>query len=142
MTGKILSIVMQCARHAHLKLGGQKTSTSSKEEKHFDVARLNIPKIDPNVRHVGVSKLRKLNSDDLRKIEETLVLQENDTPLAVLVKYEKYLILQNELESLMATVELLTNKEETAALLAGLKDFEAGRTKPLSKIKASLGKKR
>jgi len=103
---------------------------------------LNIPKIDPNVRHVGVSKLRKLNSDDLRKIEETLVLQENDTPLAVLVKYEKYLILQNELESLMATVELLTNKEETAALLAGLKDFEAGRTKPLSEIKASLGKKK
>jgi PHD/YefM family antitoxin component YafN of YafNO toxin-antitoxin module len=103
---------------------------------------LNIPKIDPNVRHVGVSKLRKLNSDDLRKIEETLVLQENDTPLAVLVKYEKYLILQNELESLMATVELLTNKEETAALLAGLKDFEAGRTRPLSEIKASLDKKK
>jgi PHD/YefM family antitoxin component YafN of YafNO toxin-antitoxin module len=103
---------------------------------------LNIPKIDPNVRHVGVSKLRKLNSDDLRKMEETLVLQENDTPLAVLVKYEKYLILQNELESLMATVELLTHKEETAALLAGLKDFEAGRTKPLSEIKASLGKRK
>ena len=103
---------------------------------------LNIPKIDPNVRHVGVSKLRKLNSDDLRKIEQTLVLQENDTPLAVLVKYEKYLILQNELESLMATVELLTNKEETAALLAGLKDFQAGRTKPLSKIKASLGRRK
>jgi predicted transcriptional regulator len=36
----------------------------------------------------------------------------------------------------------LTNKEETAALLAGLKDFEAGRTKPLSEIKASLGKKK
>ncbi len=103
---------------------------------------LDIPKIDPNVRHVGVSKLRKLNSHDLREIEETLVLQENDTPLAVLVKYEKYLILQNELESLMATVELLTHKEETAALLAGLKDFAAGRTKTLSEIKSSLSKKK
>jgi PHD/YefM family antitoxin component YafN of YafNO toxin-antitoxin module len=120
----------------------KKRALPARRKNTLTLQGLNIPKIDPNVRHVGVSKLRKLNSDDLRKIEETLVLQENDTPLAVLVKYEKYLILQNELESLMATVELLTNKEETAALLAGLKDFEAGRTKPLSEIKASLGKKK
>jgi PHD/YefM family antitoxin component YafN of YafNO toxin-antitoxin module len=120
----------------------KKRALPARRKNTLTLQGLNIPKIDPNVRHVGVSKLRKLNSDDLRKIEETLVLQENDTPLAVLVKYEKYLILQNELESLMATVELLTNKEETAALLAGLKDFEAGRTKPLSEIKASLGRKK
>jgi len=120
----------------------KKPAPPARRKNTLTLQGLNIPKIDHNVRHVGVSKLRKLNSDDLRKIEETLVLQENDTPLAVLVKYEKYLVLQNELESLMATVELLTNKEETAALLAGLKDFEAGRTKPLSAIKASLGKKK
>jgi hypothetical protein len=34
---------MQCAPHAHPKLGGQKTSTSSKEEKHFDAARFEHP---------------------------------------------------------------------------------------------------
>jgi hypothetical protein len=101
-----------------------------------------IPRIDPNVEHVGVSRLRKLNSNDLRKIEKTLVLQENDTPLAVLVTYEKYLILQNQLDSLMATIEVLTDQEESGALVAGLNDLKAGRTKSLAEVKASLKKKR
>jgi hypothetical protein len=101
---------------------------------------LEVPRIDPNVRHVGVSKLRKLNSNDLRNTEETLVLQENDTPLAVLLKYENYLILQNQLDSLMATIEVLTN--ELGDLKAGIDDLNAGRTKSISEVMASLKKKR
>jgi len=99
-----------------------------------------IPRIDPSVKHVGVSKLRKLNSSDLRNSNETLVLQENDTPLAVLLKYENYLILQNQLDSLMATIEVLTSESDD--LRAGLEDLRSGRTKPLSEVMASLKKKR
>jgi hypothetical protein len=99
-----------------------------------------IPRIDPKVKHVGVSKLRKLNSNDLRNTKETLVLQENDTPLAVLLKYENYLILQNQLDSLMATIEVLTGELEE--LKAGIEDLNAGRTKPISEVMASLKKKR
>ena len=40
-----------------------------------------IPYIDPNVEHVGVSKLRTLSGKRLRSFEKTLVIQENDTPL-------------------------------------------------------------
>src|SRR5262245_52085485 len=47
-----------------------------------------IPYIDPNVEHVGVSKLRSLNADTLREMNKTLVLQDNHEPLAVLLKYE------------------------------------------------------
>jgi hypothetical protein len=101
---------------------------------------LDIPRIDPNVRHVGVSKLRKLNSNDLKNSEDTLVLQENDTPLAVLLKYENYLILQNQLDSLMATIEVLTS--ELGDLKSGIDDLNAGRTKSISEVMASLKKKR
>ena len=54
-----------------------------------------IPRIDRSVEHVGISRLRKLNSDDLKTMEKTLVLQENDQPLAVLLTYEKFLVLQD-----------------------------------------------
>jgi hypothetical protein len=57
-----------------------------------------IPYIDPKVRHVGVSKLRELNATKLKELgqdnEQTLVIQDNDQPLAVLLSYEKFLIMQ------------------------------------------------
>ena len=101
-----------------------------------------IPYIDPNVEHVGVSRLRKLNSDELRHFTKTLVLQDNDEPLAVLVKYEQFLIMQNQLNSLLETIELLSNQEEMRELAGGLEDLNAGRTKSISQIKASIRKKR
>lgn len=117
------------------------TTTSLLREGSVAMATvIGIPRIDPNVRHVGVSKLRKLNSNDLRNTQETLVLQENDTPLAVLLKYENYLILQNQLDSLMATIEVLTS--EMGDLKAGVDDLNAGRTKAISEVMASLKKKR
>ena len=46
--------------------------------------------VNPNVRTVGVSKLRSLNATQLRDIDKTIVIQENDKPLAVLLKYEDF----------------------------------------------------
>jgi PHD/YefM family antitoxin component YafN of YafNO toxin-antitoxin module len=101
-----------------------------------------IPRMDRSVEHVGVSRLRKLNSDDLKTMEKTLVLQENDQPLAVLLTYEKYLVLQDKLDSLMKTIFVLSHPEESSALRSGIEDVNEGRTTDLHEIKARASKKR
>ncbi|MGA7793642.1 MAG: hypothetical protein WCA19_11440 [Candidatus Acidiferrales bacterium] len=96
-----------------------------------------IPRIDPSVEYVGVSKLRKLNSDDMKKMEKTYVLQENDTPIAVLLTYEKFLVLQEHIDALAKTISILSNKEERAALRAGLDDFKNGQVEDLSQVRSA-----
>jgi hypothetical protein len=56
-----------------------------------------IPYLDPNVQHVGISKLRALNVTQLRALDKTLVIQDNDKPLAVLLKYEHFLAMQERM---------------------------------------------
>jgi len=56
-----------------------------------------IPVIDPRVRHVGVSKLRQINATELKRQsekQETLVIQVDDTPVAVIIGYEAYIDIQ------------------------------------------------
>ena len=99
-----------------------------------------IPFIDENVEHVGTTRLRELNSAKLRSNKKTLVIQENDTPLAVLLNYENYLIMQNQLLSLLETIDVLANEEEVSSLKAGMDDLASGRTKSISAIRAVLHK--
>jgi hypothetical protein len=56
-----------------------------------------IPYLDPNVQHVGISKLRALNVTQLRALDKTLVIQDNDKPLAVLLKYEHFIAMQEKM---------------------------------------------
>ena|ERR1700691_1748494 len=56
---------------------------------------LSIPYLDPSVQHVGISRLRALNATQLRELDKTLVIQDNDKPLAVLLKYEHFLAMQD-----------------------------------------------
>jgi hypothetical protein len=56
-----------------------------------------IPYLDPNVQHVGISKLRALNVTQLRELDKTLVIQDNDRPLAVLLKYEHFIAMQERM---------------------------------------------
>jgi len=101
-----------------------------------------IPVIDPNVKHVGVSKLRELNATKLRETkEDTLVIQDNNQPLAVLFSYGKFMEMQQQLMSAFNTIELLTNKKELAGLMSGVADMEAGRVRTLDEIEADLKKK-
>lgn len=58
-----------------------------------------IPYLDPSVQHVGISKLRALNVTQLRDMDKTLVIQDNDKPLAVLLKYEHFMAIQERLRS-------------------------------------------
>ena len=95
------------------------------------------PYIDPNVQHVGVSKLRGLSASKLSDMRSTLVIQDNDSPLAVLVRYEQYLAIQEQVKSLRETIQILTDERERDALSSGLKDLAEGRVRPLSEVKAA-----
>lgn len=98
------------------------------------------PYIDPNVQHVGVSKLRSLNASKLSTIKSALVIQDNDTPLAVLVRYEQYLILQKQLMSLLETIQILTDPREKAEMEVGIKEASEGRVIPLTEVRNGLTK--
>lgn len=99
-----------------------------------------VPYIDPNVEHVGVSKLRSLNAATLRKSSKALVIQDNSEPLAVLLTYGQFLEMQKQLQSIAATIEVLTDEDERAALVAGVKSIEAGKVRSLASIRADLKK--
>jgi hypothetical protein len=52
----------------------------------------NVPYIDPNVRHVGVTLLRQMNALDLTNLGDTVyVLQVGEQPVAVLCAYETFM---------------------------------------------------
>jgi hypothetical protein len=61
--------------------------------------QVSIPYVDPNVEHVGITRLRSLNVTQLRELTKTLVIQDNDKPLAVLLKYEHFLAMQERLQN-------------------------------------------
>lgn len=60
-------------------------------------SQVSIPYLDPTVQHVGISKLRALNVTQLRDLDKTLVIQDNDKPLAVLLKYERFMAMQERM---------------------------------------------
>ncbi len=97
-----------------------------------------FPYIDPTVEHVGVSKLRTLNATKLREADKTLVIQDNDTPVAVLLAYDKFVSIQQQMLSLLATVEVLSDEDEMSLLTAGLRSAAAGQTRSLEEIERSL----
>ena len=86
--------------------------------------------IDPTIEHVGVSKLRQLNASNLGKLKKMLVVQDNDTALAVVIKYEQYLAMQNQLEQALRTLQA----HRADALTDGLRDAAAGRIKRMSEV--------
>jgi len=59
--------------------------------------QISIPYLDPSVQHVGISRLRALNVTQLRDLDKTLVIQDNDKPLAVLLKYEHFIAMQERM---------------------------------------------
>lgn len=101
-----------------------------------------IPYIDPKVQYVGISRLRSLNSSQLREITKTLVIQENDQPLAVLLKYEEFLIMQKQLLSVLDTIAVMTDESEMGGILSGLEEMHAGKTRTISEIRAALKAKK
>jgi len=97
-----------------------------------------VPYIDPKVEHVGISRLRKLNVSNLRNFDKTLVIQDNDTPLAVLLTYEQFLEMQKQILAIAETAAVLTDEDEMTQLTNGIKDVQEGRVRPLSEIRADI----
>jgi hypothetical protein len=97
--------------------------------------------INPHVKYVGVSKLRDLNASRLREqTEDTFVIQENDTPLSVLLSYKKYLEMREEFNAMLSMIEVLANENERSGLLAAFEDLKLGRVRSLTDIEADLEK--
>jgi len=59
---------------------------------------VSLPYVDPSVLHVGVTKLRSLNVAQLRDLDKTMVIQDNDKPLAVLLRYDHFMAMQEQLQ--------------------------------------------
>jgi hypothetical protein len=101
-----------------------------------------LPYIDPNVQHVGVSRLRTLNATNLRQFDKTLVIQDNDKPLAVLLSYEQFLLMQKQLQAALETIEVITDENERATLVDGLRALSRGKTRSLTEIRTELKKRK
>ncbi len=100
-----------------------------------------FPDISPHVKFVGVSKLRDLNASRLREqTEDTFVIQENDTPLSVLLSYKRYQEMREEFHALLSMIEALADDNERNGILAAFEDIRAGRVRSLAEIESDLEK--
>ena len=117
--------------------------TTFKLEERLRVS-IGIPNsyVNPNVRTVGVSKLRSLNATQLRGIDKTIVIQENDQPLAVLLKYEDFLAMQEQLLAVLETQSVLSDKNLVESVLAGRTDAASGNTRSIEEVRESLRKRK
>ncbi len=62
-------------------------------------SQVSIPYLGPTVQHVGIGKLRALNVTQLRDLDKTLVIQDDDGALAVLLKYEHFVAMRQQILS-------------------------------------------
>lgn len=101
-----------------------------------------FPDINPQIKFVGVSKLRDLNATKLKEqTDDALVIQENDTPLSVLLSYKRYLAMREEFNAMLSVIEVLSNENEREGLLKAFEDLRAGRVRSLADIESDLEKK-
>jgi hypothetical protein len=107
----------------------------------MEISKAGIPYIDPNVQFVGVSKLRQLNATALNDLNKTLVIQDNDKPLAVVISYEQFMEMQRERESALATLAMIMNEEENTAVQSGLEDFVQKKVRSVAAVREELKKK-
>lgn len=101
------------------------------------VTKVDIPRVDPNVQYVGVSKLRQLNATNLHRLDKTLVIQDDDKPLAVVLSYEQFLEMQNERDRILRTLETFLTQDRSD-MIAALTDAADDNTTPISEIRKGL----
>jgi PHD/YefM family antitoxin component YafN of YafNO toxin-antitoxin module len=107
----------------------------------MNAATSTFPDINPQIKFVGVSKLRDLNATKLREqSDDALVIQENDTPLSVLLSYKRYQAMREEFNALLSMIEMLANDNERNGVLKAFEDIRAGRVRSLAEIEADLEK--
>ena len=82
----------------HRATGHEGTTQNGIEGTMAKANQVSIPYLDPSVRHVGIGRLRALSVTQLRDLDKTLVIQDLDKPLAVLLKYEHFLAMQERMK--------------------------------------------
>jgi len=82
-----------------------------------------VPFVDPRVEHVAVSKLRMMTATDLKRAR-TIVIRENERPIAVVLNSEQYLWMQEKLKGI--------RKKET---------MQEGRSASLGKSEGAMGER-
>lgn len=60
-------------------------------------SQVSIPYLDPSVHHVGISRMRALNVTQLRELDKMLVIHDSDKPIAVVLKYEHFMAMQEKI---------------------------------------------
>jgi hypothetical protein len=99
------------------------------------------PYIDEKVQHIGITRLRMLNAANLRDLDKTLVIQDNDKSLAVLLSYENFLIMQKQLISVLETLDMFTNGDEPERVRKGLDERNTGQFRPFRQIQKDTKEK-
>ena len=119
---------------------GNRRATLTKEEMMMSAPKVEIPRIDPNVQYIGVSKLRTFNATNLGKLDKTLVIQDNDKPLVVMLRYEQFLEMQQEMDRVVATLQTVLSKGEREPLLSALQEAADGDIESIDSIRKNLKK--
>lgn len=70
--------------------------------------------------------------DEIEQVHEHIVITRNGRPAAVVMSQAEY-------ESLLETLEVLSDKDLMAALAESQKDLAAGRVTPWEEVKRELG---
>ena len=133
-------VLDRCSCFAYPFEGLAQSPASLQKEMAFVPICIPNSYINPNVRTVGISKLRSLNASKLRGIDKTLVIQENDQPLAVLLKYEEFLTMQKQLMAVLETRAVLSDEDEIKNIVSGLGDAKSGKPKSIEEIRNSMTK--
>jgi len=68
-------------------------SLVASDESQYSASRY----LDNLLKYIGIGRLRALNVTQLRELDKTLVIQDNDKPLAVLLKYEHFIAMQEKM---------------------------------------------
>lgn len=64
--------------------------------------------IDPDVKHVGVSKMRSLTAAKLRELDDTVyVFQDGEEPLAIMFSYDRWQRIMAEMYDVDITSEAI-----------------------------------
>lgn len=63
------------------------------------------PYIDERVEYIGVSSLRLLNSQSLRRFDKLLVIHDREQALAVILPYEQFMEMQRHLVAALKALE-------------------------------------
>lgn len=76
-----------------------------------------------------------MSASRLKDIDNTLVIQENDQPLAVLLRYEDFIAMQQQLLAVLETQAILSNKGVLEGIQKGSADAASGNTRSLEEVR-------